>query len=253
MKVPISWLKDYVDITMSIEELAERLTLAGLEVASIEYIGIPQGDPPEDIKLPPSDHLVWDREKIVLGAIREVKAAPQRGSAGAGDGRLRRQRVRTVRHGRAEPVRLQRPGAARSAAARPVRARRRGSHRRARRRRAAHDPQGEANCAAFRTAAWSAPRRNSASPTTTRAFCCWTGTNSAISRPARRFRTCWATPCSISNCCRTWRAAYSIVGVAREVAALTGAHAPPAVARCASPKGAPIEGTVPASRSASRN
>jgi hypothetical protein len=28
MKVPISWLKDYVDITISIEDLADRLTLA---------------------------------------------------------------------------------------------------------------------------------------------------------------------------------------------------------------------------------
>jgi phenylalanyl-tRNA synthetase beta chain len=76
MKVPISWLKDYVDITISIEELAERLTLAGLEVAGITYIGIPQGRPPQHIKLPPSNHLVWDREKIVLGAIHEVKAHP---------------------------------------------------------------------------------------------------------------------------------------------------------------------------------
>jgi phenylalanyl-tRNA synthetase beta chain len=76
MKVPISWLKDYVDITISVEELAERLTLAGLEVSSIEYIGIPQGEPPENIKLPPSDHLVWDRDKLVLGAIHEVKAHP---------------------------------------------------------------------------------------------------------------------------------------------------------------------------------
>ncbi len=76
MKVPISWLKDYVDIDISIEELAERLTLAGLEVSSIDYIGIPQGAPPEGINLPPSAHLVWDRDKIVLGAIKEVKPHP---------------------------------------------------------------------------------------------------------------------------------------------------------------------------------
>lgn len=76
MKVPISWLRDYVDIDMTVEELAERLTLAGLEVTEIRYIGIPQGDPPEGINLPPSDHLVWDRERIVLGYIREVKAHP---------------------------------------------------------------------------------------------------------------------------------------------------------------------------------
>src|SRR5437762_8753339 len=76
MRVPLSWLKDYVDITISAEELAERLTLAGLEVVAIEYIGVPQGKAPAGINVPPSDHLVWDRDKIVLGAIREVKAHP---------------------------------------------------------------------------------------------------------------------------------------------------------------------------------
>ena len=39
MRVPISWLKDYVDIAVELEELAERLTLAGLEVGAIERIG----------------------------------------------------------------------------------------------------------------------------------------------------------------------------------------------------------------------
>ena len=76
MKVPLSWLKEYVDIDLPVEVLAERLTLAGLEVTGIEYIGIPQGEPVEGLALPPSDHLVWDREKIVLGAIREVKSHP---------------------------------------------------------------------------------------------------------------------------------------------------------------------------------
>ncbi|MCC6799567.1 MAG: phenylalanine--tRNA ligase subunit beta, partial [Anaerolineae bacterium] len=76
MKVPLSWLKDYVDITLPVEALAERLTVAGLEVTGIEYIGIPQGEPLPGLALPPSDHLVWDRDKIVLGAIREVKSHP---------------------------------------------------------------------------------------------------------------------------------------------------------------------------------
>ncbi|HML22917.1 MAG TPA: phenylalanine--tRNA ligase subunit beta [Aggregatilinea sp.] len=76
MKVPISWLKDYVDITLSVEELAERLTVAGLEVGHITYLGIPQGAPPEGSTQSPSDHLVWDREKIVLAAIHEVKPHP---------------------------------------------------------------------------------------------------------------------------------------------------------------------------------
>ncbi len=76
MRVPLSWLKDYVDIPISAELLAERLTLAGLEVASIEYIGVPQGEAPAGINMPPSDHLVWARDKIVLGAIHEVKPHP---------------------------------------------------------------------------------------------------------------------------------------------------------------------------------
>jgi phenylalanyl-tRNA synthetase beta chain len=37
MKAPYSWLKEYVDITLNPEELAERLTLAGLEVDRVEY------------------------------------------------------------------------------------------------------------------------------------------------------------------------------------------------------------------------
>lgn len=64
MRVPISWLKEYVDITIPVEELAERLTLAGLEVAAIEYIGLPGAE------------LEWDREKIVVGRIVEIKPHP---------------------------------------------------------------------------------------------------------------------------------------------------------------------------------
>src|SRR5512146_547817 len=37
MKAPYGWLKAYVDITLSPEELAERLTLAGLEVERVDY------------------------------------------------------------------------------------------------------------------------------------------------------------------------------------------------------------------------
>jgi len=76
MRVPLSWLKEYVTITISAEELAERLTLAGLEVKALEYIGVPQGEAPAGITVPPSDHLVWSPDKIVLGAIREVKPHP---------------------------------------------------------------------------------------------------------------------------------------------------------------------------------
>ncbi len=59
MKVPMSWLKEYVDIVLPVDELAERLTFAGLEVAAIERIG-----------------EWWDREKIVVGEVVEVRPHP---------------------------------------------------------------------------------------------------------------------------------------------------------------------------------
>jgi phenylalanyl-tRNA synthetase beta chain len=64
MRVPLSWLKDFVDITMSVDELAERLTLSGLEVAEVEKIGIDGAE------------LPWDADKIVIGNILEVKQHP---------------------------------------------------------------------------------------------------------------------------------------------------------------------------------
>ena len=59
MKVPIKWLRDYVDITLELDELVERLTLAGLEVGAVEQIGD-----------------WWDREKIVVGEVLEVRPHP---------------------------------------------------------------------------------------------------------------------------------------------------------------------------------
>ncbi len=39
MRVPIGWLKDFVDLSESVGEIAERLTFAGIEVEGIETIG----------------------------------------------------------------------------------------------------------------------------------------------------------------------------------------------------------------------
>ena len=39
MKVPLSWLREYVDIELPVKELAHRLTMAGTEVAAIDTIG----------------------------------------------------------------------------------------------------------------------------------------------------------------------------------------------------------------------
>src|SRR5260221_1301305 len=39
MLVPISWLKEYVDLILPIKQLADRLTLAGLQVEGVERGG----------------------------------------------------------------------------------------------------------------------------------------------------------------------------------------------------------------------
>jgi len=39
MRVPLSWLREFVPITLAPEELAERLTVAGIEVEAIEAVG----------------------------------------------------------------------------------------------------------------------------------------------------------------------------------------------------------------------
>ena len=85
MKVPLSWLKEYVDITLPVAELAERLTLAGLEVESVEYIGVPGGND--------ASRLAWDPQKIVVGQVLEVKPHPN----------AERLVLATVEYGAAEP------------------------------------------------------------------------------------------------------------------------------------------------------
>ncbi len=59
MRVPLSWLSDHVTWDLSAEELAERLTLGGLEVESVDYVG-------EE----------WDRNKIFVGEVLEVREHP---------------------------------------------------------------------------------------------------------------------------------------------------------------------------------
>ena len=39
MRVPLSWLRDYVDIELSPRDLADELTMRGMEVSDIEVGG----------------------------------------------------------------------------------------------------------------------------------------------------------------------------------------------------------------------
>jgi len=74
MRVPLSWLREYVDITLPIGTLVERLTIAGLEVGSVHVYGLPRPD-----KVPCKvEHTgpVWDADKIIIGQVLQVDPHP---------------------------------------------------------------------------------------------------------------------------------------------------------------------------------
>jgi len=73
MKVPISWLKEFVDFELPIEEMAHKLTLAGLEVEEIRYVGLPMPEGRQRVKI---CGFAWEPDKIVVGAILEVMPHP---------------------------------------------------------------------------------------------------------------------------------------------------------------------------------
>ena len=78
MKLPISWLKDYIDLDgLSVEDIARMLTLAGLEVDEIKYAGLPMPEYKDGEKHEfKTSGIGWDRDKIVVAEIREVKPHP---------------------------------------------------------------------------------------------------------------------------------------------------------------------------------
>ncbi len=77
MRVPISWLKDFVDLTLDIPELAHRLTLAGLEVEEIQFVGLPIPEGPHrGLHETKVTGLSWDPSTIVVGEVLEVMAHP---------------------------------------------------------------------------------------------------------------------------------------------------------------------------------
>jgi phenylalanyl-tRNA synthetase beta chain len=74
MKVPLSWLRDYVAITLPLPQLVERLTLAGLEVASARFLGLPA---PEGFRVKIDEPgPIWPPDKIVVGEVLNVERHP---------------------------------------------------------------------------------------------------------------------------------------------------------------------------------
>ena len=76
MRAPLSWLKDFVDITIPLDALVERMTMAGLEVGGVEHVGAD-----------------WQRDKLFVGEVVAVSPHP----------RADRLVLATVAHGQGEP------------------------------------------------------------------------------------------------------------------------------------------------------
>ena len=83
MKIPLSWLRDYIEITIPIDELAHEMTMAGLEVVEMIYVGPPL--PGDTITGTTAGHLrpetkvsgiEWAPDKIVVAALLEVLPHP---------------------------------------------------------------------------------------------------------------------------------------------------------------------------------
>jgi phenylalanyl-tRNA synthetase beta chain len=62
MKVPLSWLKEYVAFDLTAQELADRLALSGTEVERVSRVGIPAAD--------------GNLERFVIGRVKKKAAHP---------------------------------------------------------------------------------------------------------------------------------------------------------------------------------
>lgn len=114
MKVPLSWLKDYVDVDIPVEELAQKLFSCGLEVEELTYVGqeierCVVGRIEKIVPHPDSDHLqictlncgaYGEAIQIVTGAhnIREKDLVPVAldGSSLAGGVKIKKGKLRGV-------------------------------------------------------------------------------------------------------------------------------------------------------------
>ena len=75
MKISLNWLKDYIDIDLSLEDLARTLTMVGLEVEEIHVVGLemPQHSDHNEFKITGLD---WAENQFVVAQIDEVMPHP---------------------------------------------------------------------------------------------------------------------------------------------------------------------------------
>ncbi len=84
MKVPLSWIKDFVEINLPIEELANLLTMTGLEVEEIRLVGLGLDYPVSKSGQPAENKghefkvsgLTWSADKFVVAQVEEVVSHP---------------------------------------------------------------------------------------------------------------------------------------------------------------------------------
>ncbi|CAG0963036.1 partial Phenylalanine--tRNA ligase beta subunit, partial [Gammaproteobacteria bacterium] len=81
MHIVQSWLKQYTDVRWSPEEIAERLTMTGLEFESVEkpgsrYDGFVVGEVLETQKHPKADRLTVCRVNVGKEVLQIVCGAP---------------------------------------------------------------------------------------------------------------------------------------------------------------------------------
>lgn len=74
MKIPLRWLREYVEALPPVAELVDRLTLAGLEITGVRCVGV---EPPVGLRAKLEEPgPVWAPDKVVVAQVLEVRKHP---------------------------------------------------------------------------------------------------------------------------------------------------------------------------------
>jgi len=75
MKITIGWLSDFIDLSgLSVVEIAHKITMAGMEVEDIRFAGLPL--PTQEDHGFKVSGIAWDPQKIVVAEISAVNPHP---------------------------------------------------------------------------------------------------------------------------------------------------------------------------------
>lgn len=74
MLVPLSWLREFVELPANPADLIDRLALAGLESSGVKVVGFPV---PSGLRVKPGDATpVWDRDKLIVARVLKIEKHP---------------------------------------------------------------------------------------------------------------------------------------------------------------------------------